>query len=93
MHITFMLMARGFVILACALDIYSRKILSSVISNTLDASFCVEAYNEALRLHGSPQIINTDEGSQYLAGAFVAAVTASGARLSTAGKGLEQTTF
>ena len=80
-------MAKGFVTLACVMDIYSRKILSSVISNTLDASFCVEAYTEAVRKYGSPDIINTDQGSQLPSDAFVAAATESGAKLSMDGKG------
>ena len=60
MDITYIPMAKGFVYLTCVMDIYSRKILSSVISNTLDAGFCVEAYEEAVSLYGSPEIINTD---------------------------------
>ena len=87
MDITYIPMAKGFLYLAGVMDIYSRKILSSVISNTLDASFCVEAYNEALRLHGAPGITNTDQGSQFTSDAFVAAVTESGAKLSMDGKG------
>ncbi len=59
---TYIPMAKGFMYLTCVMDIYSRKILSSVISNTLDASFCVEADVEAVRLHGAPGIINTDQG-------------------------------
>jgi putative transposase len=58
--ITYIPMAKGFVYMTCVMDIYSRKILSSVISNTLVASFCVEAYVEAVRIHGAPGIINTD---------------------------------
>ena len=87
MDITYIPMAKGFVYLTCVMDIYSRKILSSVISNTLDASFCVEAYVEAVRLHGAPDILNTDQGSQFTSDAFVAAVATSGARLSMDGKG------
>ena len=87
MDITYIPMAKGFVYLTCVMDIYSRKILSTVISNTLDASFCVEAYEEAVTLYGSPEIINTDQGSQFTCDAFVAAVAASGARLSMDGKG------
>jgi putative transposase len=85
--ITYIPMAKGFVYLTCVMDIYSRKILSSVLSNTLDASFCVDAYIEAVRLYGAPEIINTDQGSQFTSDAFVAAVAASGARLSMDGKG------
>ena len=77
MDITYIPMAKGFVYLTCVMDIYSRKILSSVISNTLDASFCVEAYLEAVRLHGAPDILNTDQGSQFTSDAFVAAVATS----------------
>jgi putative transposase len=87
MDITYIPMAKGFVYLTCVMDIYSRKILSSVISNTLDASFCVDAYTEAVRLYGAPEIINTDQGSQFTSDAFVAAVATSGARLSMDGKG------
>jgi len=87
MDITYIPMAKGFVYLTCVMDIYSRKILSSVISNTLDASFCVDAYTEAVRLHGAPEIINTDQGSQFTSDAFVAAVATSGAKLSMDGKG------
>ncbi len=87
MDITYIPMAKGFVYLTCVMDINSRKILSSVISNTLDARFCVEAYEEAVTLYGSPEIINTDQGSQFTSDAFVAAVGTSGARLSMDGKG------
>ena len=80
-------MAKGFVYLTCVMDNYSRKILSSVISNTLDKSFCVDASIEAVRLYGAPEIINTDQGSQFTSDAFVAAVATSGARLSMDGKG------
>ena len=73
--------------LTCVMDNYSRKILSSVISNTLDKSFCVDASIEAVRLYGAPEIINTDQGSQFTSDAFVAAVATSGARLSMDGKG------
>jgi putative transposase len=87
MDITYIPMAKGFMYLTCMMDIYSRKILSSVISNTLDARFYVESYTEAVRKYGSPDIINTDQGSQFTSDAFVAAVATSGARLSMDGKG------
>jgi putative transposase len=87
MDITYIPTAKGCVHLTCVMDIYSRKILSSVISNTLDARFCVDAYIEAVRLYGAPEIINTDQGSQFTSDAFVAAVAASGSRLSMDGKG------
>ena len=67
--------------------IYSRKSPSRWISNTLDASFCVDASPEAVRLYGPPGIINSDQGSQLPSNACVAAVTPSGVNLSMDGKG------
>jgi len=87
MDITFIPLAKIFVCLTCVMDTYSRKILSSVISNTLDASYCVEAYAEAVRIHGALGILNTDQGLQFRSDTFVAAVATSGARLSMDGKG------
>ena len=87
MGITSIPMAKGFVYLTCVMDIFSRKILSSLQSNTLDASFCVDPYFEAVRLYGAPVIVNTDQDSQFSSDACVAAVDASGARLSMDGKG------
>jgi putative transposase len=58
-------MARGLVYLVAIMDWYSRKVLSRRVSNTLDASFCVQALEEALETHGAPEIFNTDQGSQF----------------------------
>ena len=73
--------------MVCTMDIFKRKSLSSKISNTLDAIFCVDAPTKALCLTSWPEIINTDRGSQLPSVAFFAAVTASGAKLSMEGDG------
>ena len=62
--ITYIPMAKGFLYLVAIIDWYSRYVLSWRISNTLDADFCVEALEEALR-KGRPEIFNTDQGSQF----------------------------
>lgn len=72
--------------LACMMDIDSRKIQSSVTSSTLDAHFCGEVFVEAASMFCSPEIMNADLGKQFSSVAFVAAVAASGARLSKLGK-------
>ncbi|RMA44102.1 transposase [Rhodophyticola porphyridii] len=46
------------------IDWFTRKVLVWRISNTLEADFCVEALNEAAHKFGSPEIMNTDQGSQ-----------------------------
>ena len=57
--ITYIPMARGFVYLVAVMDWYSRKVLSWRLSNTLDASFCVDALNDAIETYGVPEIFNT----------------------------------
>jgi len=63
--ITYIPMKRGFCYLTAVMDWASRKVLSFRLSNTLDASFCIEALEEALRNYGTPDIFNTDQGSQF----------------------------
>ena len=82
LEITIIPMAYCFVTLTCGMDIYSRKSLPSRILNTQDVSFCIEMVSSAVRFYPQSDIINTDPGWQHLSGAFVTAVTASGAKLS-----------
>jgi putative transposase len=63
--ITYIPMARGFCYLVAVMDCASRKVLSFRVSNTLDTSFCTEALEEALGHYGTPDIFNTDQGSQF----------------------------
>ena len=65
MDITYIPMAKGFVYLAVVLDWFSRRVLSWRVSITMEASFCVEALEDALARHGRPTIFNTDQGSQF----------------------------
>jgi len=59
------------VYLVTIIDVYSRKILSFRISNTMDAEFCVAALEEAILSYGIPCIFNTDQGSQFSSDAFL----------------------
>ena len=85
--ITYLPMARGFAYLVAILDLYSRKVLSFRVSNALTAEFCVEALHEALARYGTPEIFNTDQGSQFTADEFTAALKTKGVRVSMDGKG------
>jgi putative transposase len=62
--ITYIPLTRGFMYLVAIMDWYSRYVLAWDISNTLDASFCVQALGEALRIQ-RPDIFNTDQGAQF----------------------------
>ena len=58
-------MRKGFLYLLAIMDWFTRKVLAWRISNTLDAEFCLEALNEAIHKFGPPEIMNTDQGSQF----------------------------
>ena len=84
--ITYIPMARGFLYLVAIIDWYSRYVLSWRLSNTLDADFCVEALEEALR-KGRPDICNTDQGGQFTSEVFTGILDRHGVRISMDGKG------
>ncbi len=84
--ITYIPMARGFLYLVAIIDVYSRYALSWRLSNTLDANFCVEALEEALK-KGRPDILNTDQGAQFTGEAFTGLLQKHGVRISMDGKG------
>jgi len=84
--ITYIPMARGFLYLVAIIDWYSRYVLSWRLSNTLDAGFCVDALQEALK-KGKPEIFNTDQGAQFTSGAFTGILQQHGVRISMDGKG------
>jgi putative transposase len=63
--ITYIPMRKGFLYLVAIMDWFTRKVLAWRISNTLEANFCVEALNEAIHKFGPPEIMNTDQGSQF----------------------------
>ena len=85
--ITYIPMCHGFMYLVAIMDWHSRKVLSFRLSNTLDADFCVEALEEALRRYGSPEIFNTDQGSQFTSVDFIEPLKASDVQISVDGQG------
>jgi len=87
MDITYIPMAKGFVYLAAVLDWFSRRVLSWRISITMEASFCVEALEDALARHGRPAIVNTDQGSQFTGTDFTGVLIKNEIAISMDGKG------
>jgi putative transposase len=85
--ITYIPMARGFVYLIAVIDVYSRRILAWRISNSLTADFCIEALEEAIARYGAPEIMNSDQGSQFTAAAFVQVLQQHRIRISMDGRG------
>jgi putative transposase len=85
--ITYIPMARGFVYLAAVMDWFARRILAWRLSNTIEASFCIDAVEDALAQHGRPQIFNTDQGSQFTSAEFTSVLINNGISISMDGKG------
>jgi putative transposase len=69
------------------MDWVSRAVLAWRLSNTLSAEFCVEALEEALARYGSPEIFNTDQGSQFTSDDFTGTLKRHGVTISMDGKG------
>lgn len=85
--ITYIPMAKGHVYLVAIIDVYSRKVLSWKLSNTMDASFCIEALHEAIESFGTPDIFNTDQGSQFTSHEFIKVLKDNHIKISMDGKG------
>jgi len=80
-------MARGFVYLFAVLDWASRRVLAWRLSNTLTTDFCLDTVQEAITRYGTPEIFNTDHGSQFTSQEFTGLLTQHGIRISMDGKG------
>ena len=87
--VTYIPMARGFLYLVAIMDWYSRYVVAWRLSNTLEADFCVDALKEALG-QGSPEIFNTDQGSQFTSKGFTQVLQENGVKISQDGKGRYQ---
>ncbi len=84
---TYIPMARGFVYLTAVVDVASRRVLAHKVAITLEAVHAKEVIEQAFGRYGVPEIVNTDQGSQFTAEAFTGAVLAQGCRLSMDGRG------
>ena len=85
--ITYLPMARGFCYLVAIMDWASRRVMAWRLSNTLDASFCTEALEEAISKYGTPEIFNSDQGSQFTSEAFTDILNTHGIHISMDSRG------
>jgi putative transposase len=85
--ITYVPMPRGFMYLTAVIDWFSRYVLAWALSNSLEGTFCVEVLDEALDHGGTPDVFNTDQGSQYTAAAFTSRLQQAGVAISMDGRG------
>lgn len=87
LDITYIPMARGFVYLVAVMDWASRKVLAWRLSITMDVDFCVAAMEDAIAHYGVPEIVNTDQGSQFTSREFTDLLKAHEIRISMDGRG------
>ena len=87
MDMTYIPMAQGFVYLTAVLDWATRRVLAWRLSNSMTADACVDALDEAIGKYGVPEIMNTDQGSQFTGSAFVDTLTTHRIQISMDGKG------
>jgi putative transposase len=84
--ITYIKLLNGFVYLFAIMDWYSRYVLAWKLSNTLDVSFCIDGLERAL-IYSTPEIFNTDQGSQFTGKEFTSKLLNSGIKISMDSKG------
>jgi putative transposase len=84
---TYIRLAKGFAYLTAVVDWASRKVLAAKLAITLEACHAVDVLEDAFRRYGTPEIVNTDQGSQFTAKAFVDTVLENGCKLSMDGRG------
>ena len=85
--ITYIPMEKGFMYLIAVIDLHSRCLVHWSVSNSMEAEWCSEFIQEAFDKYGIPEILNTDQGSQFTSDSFTTTVLSAGVKLSMDGKG------
>lgn len=85
--ITYCRMKHGFMYLVAIIDWYSRYIVGYSLSNTLEKGFVLEAINKAILRYGKPEILNSDQGSQFTSNEYIELLKSHKIKISMDGKG------
>lgn len=85
--ITYIPMPRGSMYLCALIDWNARKIVACTLSNSLGTEFVIRTLHKAFRKHGIPNIINSDQGSQFTSNEYIALLKEKGIKISMDGKG------
>lgn len=86
--ITYIPMKKGFMYLTAIIDLHTRFVVGWSVSNSMDAEWCKQTVEQAIAEHGKPEIINTDQGSQFTSSVFTDYIlNQAEIRLSMDGKG------
>lgn len=85
--ITYIAMKNGFMYLIAVIDVNSRYVLHWGISNSMEAKWCKDIVDEAIQKHGKPEILNTDQGSQFTSKVFTEMLINKNIQISMDGRG------
>lgn len=85
--ITYIPMPSGFMYLTAIIDVFSRQVVGWSISNTMSAEWCKSVMKKAIEIHGKPEIVNTDQGTQYTSDIFINLLKTNNIEISMDGKG------
>ncbi|MDK2840577.1 MAG: putative transposase [Anaerophaga sp.] len=85
--ITYIPMKKGFLYLTAIIDVYSRYIVGWGISNSLDSEVTLNVLQQTIQEHGKPEIINSDQGSQFTSEIWITYLKKNGIQISMDGKG------
>lgn len=87
MDITYIPMKKGFMYLVAIIDLHSRYVVHWSLSNSMTAEWCAQVLSEAIKMHGVPEIFNTDQGSQFTSEVFINTLIDNNIKISMDGKG------
>lgn len=85
--ITYIPMQRGFLYMVAIIDLHTRYVVGWSIANTMSAEWCRQTLDDAIAVHGTPEILNSDQGSQFTSDVFTALLKDNGVRISMDSKG------
>jgi len=85
--ITYVPMKKGFMYLCAIIDLYSRYIGGWSVSNSMEAEWVVGVVKDAIKRHGKPEVINSDQGSQFTSDEYISLLKGEGIKISMDGKG------
>lgn len=85
--ITYIPMEKGFMYLFAIIDVYSRYVVGWSVSNTMTAQWCVDTIEQAIAEHGKPEIINSDQGTQFTSEVYIDFLKENEILISMDGKG------
>jgi putative transposase len=85
--ITYVPMRRGFMYLCAIIDLHTRFVVNWGISNTMTAEWCCQLVEEGINIHGKPEIINSDQGSQFTSQEYIEMLSNKGIKISMDCKG------